>query len=110
MGRSGFHDLRTQRILRLIKPTGLKPVMVWFRSVQSIGMAEKFVSMYKRDNAELAHRPDIQTAMWQLAGWFEHYNTRYPHIPLKYLPPRLLIEKRAVNLLTPMALHERKHY
>jgi putative transposase len=76
---------------------GLKPVTTWMRSPQSNGMAESFVRTFKRDYADLAHRPDAQTVMQQLAGWFEHYNTQHPHSALGYLPPRRFREKQAVN-------------
>jgi putative transposase len=76
---------------------GLKPVTTWIRSPQSNGMAESFVRTFKRDYADLAHRPDAQTVMRQLAGWFDHHNTRHPHSALGYLPPRLFREKQAVN-------------
>ena len=76
---------------------GLKPVTTWMRSPQSNGMAESFVRTFKRDYADLAHRPDAQTVMRQLAGWFEHYNTQHPHSALGYLPPRRFKEKQAVN-------------
>ena len=76
---------------------GLKPVTTWMRSPQSNGMAESFVRTFKRDYADLAHRPDAQTVMQQLAGWFEHYNTQHPHSALGYLPPRRFKEKQAVN-------------
>jgi putative transposase len=67
------------------------------RSPQSNGMAKSFVRTFKRDYADLAHRPDAQTVMRQLAGWFEHYNTQHPHSALGYLPPRRFKEKQAVN-------------
>lgn len=76
---------------------GLKPVTTWMRSPQSNGMAESFVRTFKRDYADLAHRPDAQTVMRQLASWFEHYNTQHPHSALGYLPPRRFREKQAVN-------------
>ena len=76
---------------------GLKRVTTWMRGPQSNGMGESFVRTFKRDYADLAHRPDAQTVMRRLAGWFEHYNTRHPHSALGYLPSRLFREKRAVN-------------
>jgi putative transposase len=60
-------------------------------------MAESFVRTFKRDYADLAHRPDAQTVIRQLAGWFDHHNTRHPHSALGYLSPRLFREKQAVN-------------
>jgi len=54
---------------------GLKPVTTWLRSPQSNGVVESFVRTFKRDYADLAYRPDAQTIMRHLAGWFEHYST-----------------------------------
>jgi putative transposase len=76
---------------------GLKPVTTWIRSQQSNGMAESLVRTFKRDYADLAHRPDAQTVMRHLADWFEHYNTQHPHSAMGYLPPRRFREKQAVS-------------
>ena len=75
---------------------GLKPVTTPVSSPQSNGMAESLVKTIKRDYARLALRPDARTVMQQLAGWFEHYNTKHPHSALKYLPPRRFREKQAL--------------
>lgn len=43
---------------RFAKQLGLKPVTSPINSPQSNGMAETLVKTFKRDYAELAHRPD----------------------------------------------------
>lgn len=61
-------------------------------------MAESFVKTIKRDYASLALRPDARAVIWQLHGWFEHYNTRHLYSALKYLPPRTFRGKQALNI------------
>jgi putative transposase len=60
-------------------------------------LAESFVRTFKRNYDDLAHRPDAQTVLRQLAGWFERYNTQHPRSALGYLPPRRFRQKQAVN-------------
>ena len=63
-------------------------------SPQSNGMAESFVKALKRDYAKLANRPDSNTVIAQLQGWFDDYNS---HNALGYLPPTLFREKHSVT-------------
>ena len=75
----------------------LKPVTRWMHSPQGNAMAKCIVRSFKGDYADLAHRPDAQTVMRKLSGWFEHYNTQHPHSALGCLLPKRFREKQAVN-------------
>ena len=76
---------------------GLIPLTTSVESPQSNGMAESFVKTLKRDYANLANRPDSRTVMGYLEEWFNDYNSYHPHSALGYLPPKLFMEKKAVN-------------
>jgi len=67
---------------------GLRPVTTPVRSPQSNGMAESFVKTIKRDYVAFMPKPDVPTAMQNLAIAFEHYNEQHPHSALKYRSPR----------------------
>lgn len=67
---------------------GLKPVTTPVRSPQSNGMAESFVKTIKRDYVAFMPKPDVPTALRNLAVAFEHYNEWHPHSALKYRSPR----------------------
>lgn len=67
---------------------GLKPVTTPVRSPQSNGMAESFVKTIKRDYITFMPKPDVPTALQNLAIAFEHYNEQHPHSALKYRSPR----------------------
>lgn len=51
-------------------------------------MAESFVKPIKRDYLAFMPKPDISSAMQNLAIAFEHYNEQHPHSALKYRSPR----------------------
>ncbi len=51
-------------------------------------MAESFVKTIKHDYVAFMSKPDVSTALQNLAAAFEHYNERYPHSALKYRSPR----------------------
>ncbi|MDP9651881.1 transposase InsO family protein [Paraburkholderia caledonica] len=78
-------DHRTRSFAREL---GLEPVTTPVRSPQSNGMAEWFVKTVKHDHIAFMQKPDVPTALSQLAGAFEHYNERHPHKALKYRSPR----------------------
>jgi putative transposase len=59
--------------------SGLIPCTTLVSSPQSNGMAEAFVCTLKRDYGRISPRPDAQTVLDQLPGWFSHYNEVHPH-------------------------------
>ena len=61
------------------------------RSPQSNGMAEALVKTFKRDYVFCNDRPDAETVIAQLPGWFEDYNENAPHKALRMLSPREFI-------------------
>ncbi|MEX3583118.1 MAG: integrase core domain-containing protein, partial [Burkholderia sp.] len=67
---------------------GLMPVTTPVSSPQSNGMAESFVKTIKRDYVWRMPKPDIRTALQNLAIAFDHYNESHPHSALKYCSPR----------------------
>lgn len=60
-------------------------------SPQSNGMAEALVKTFKRDYVFCNDRPDAETVMAQLSGWFEDYNENAPHKALRMFSPREFI-------------------
>jgi putative transposase len=74
---------------------GLEPLRTPISSPQSNGMAEAFVKTFKRDFVNVSDRPNAQTVLAQLQGWFDRYNRLHPHSALGYRSPREFIaEKR----------------
>ena len=73
---------------------GLKPVTTPVRSPQSNGMAESCVKTIKRDYVAFMPKPDVPTAMRNLAIAFEHYNEQHPHSALKYRSPREFTQRQ----------------
>lgn len=65
------------------------------RSPESNGMAEAFVKTFKRDYVYVHDRPDAETVLSQLAGWFEDYNESHPHKGLRMQSPREFIRSLA---------------
>jgi putative transposase len=70
---------------------GLIPRTTPVSSPQSNGMAEAFVRTLKRDYVRVNPRPDAQSVIDQLPGWFDHYNEVHPHRALRYRSPREFI-------------------
>ncbi len=64
---------------------GLMPRFTPVRSPESNGMSESFVKTFKRDYVRCNPRPDAETVLAQLDGWFEDYNDVHPHSGLKML-------------------------
>lgn len=58
------------------------------RSPQSNGMTEALVKTFKRDYVFCNDRPDAETVMALLPGWFEDYNENATHKALRVLSPR----------------------
>ena len=67
---------------------GLTPVNTSVCSPQSNGMAESFVSTFKRDYVSRMDLADATTVMRQLPAAFEHFNEVHPHSALKMRSPR----------------------
>ena len=57
-------------------------------------MAEAFVRTFKRDYVRMARRPDAETVLSLLPGWFAHYNETHPHRALGYRSPREFIRAK----------------
>jgi putative transposase len=73
---------------------GLEPRTTPIESPQSNGMAEAFVRTFKRDYVRMARRPDAETVLSLLPGWFAHYNETHPHRALGYRSPREFIRAK----------------
>ncbi|EOG7985718.1 integrase core domain-containing protein, partial [Klebsiella pneumoniae] len=52
------------------------------------GMAERFVKKMKEDYIAFMPKPDVRTALRNLAVAFTHYNENHPHSALGYHSPR----------------------
>jgi len=76
---------------------GLVPITTSAYSPQSNGLAEAFVKTFKRDYVDGAELRDAESALAQLRGWIEDYNTRAPHSALGMRSPP---EYRAEPTLT----------
>ncbi len=70
---------------------GLMPRTTPVSSPQSNGIAEAFVRTPRRDSIRVNPRPDAESVIDQLAGWFAHYNEVHPHRALRYRLPREFI-------------------
>ncbi|WP_320744208.1 integrase core domain-containing protein, partial [Enterobacter mori] len=57
-------------------------------SPQSNGMAERFVKTMKEDYIAFMPKPNVRTALQNLAEAFNHYNENHPHSALGYHSPR----------------------
>ena len=64
-------------------------------------MAEALVKTFKRDYVFCNDRPDAETVVAQLPGWFEDYNENAPHKALRILSPREFI-RSVQNLKCPI--------
>jgi putative transposase len=56
-------------------------------SPQTNGMVKAFVRTLKRDYVRVNPRPNAQSIIDQLLGWFDHYNEVHPHSALRYRSP-----------------------
>nr|CDS58092.1 Transposase ORF B, insertion element IS2, family IS3 [Serratia symbiotica] len=66
----------------------LEPCTTAVSSPQSNGMAERFVKTMKSGYITFMPKPDVRTALINLAAAFEHYNENHSHSALGYLSPR----------------------
>ncbi|MEF4859788.1 integrase core domain-containing protein, partial [Escherichia coli] len=57
-------------------------------SPQSNGMAERFVKTMKEDYIAFMPKPNVRTALHNLAVAIKHYNENHPHSALGYRSPR----------------------
>jgi putative transposase len=57
-------------------------------SPQSNGMAERFVKTMKEDYIAFMPKPNVRTALQNLAAGFNHYNENHPYSALGYHSPR----------------------
>ena len=66
----------------------LVPCFTPVASPESNGLCEAFVKTFKRDYLRVNPLPDAQSALDQLAGWFDDYNENHPHSGLRMRSPR----------------------
>uniref|UniRef100_UPI0030C73BCF integrase core domain-containing protein n=1 Tax=Escherichia coli TaxID=562 RepID=UPI0030C73BCF len=57
----------------------LEPCTTAVSSSQSNGMAERFVKTMKEDYIAFMPKPNVRTAVHNLAVAIEHYNENHPH-------------------------------
>ncbi|MEX3583626.1 MAG: integrase core domain-containing protein, partial [Burkholderia sp.] len=77
-----------EETLTFSRKIGLMPVTTPVSSPQSNGMAESFVKTIKRDYVWRMPKPDVRTALQNLAIALDHYNESHPHSALKDCSPR----------------------
>ncbi|WP_245675232.1 integrase core domain-containing protein, partial [Candidatus Erwinia dacicola] len=68
------HDTR-----RFARERNLAPCTTAVSSPQSNGMAERFVKTMKEDYIAFMPKPEVRTALRNLAPAFTHYNENHPH-------------------------------
>ncbi|HID8523508.1 TPA: IS3 family transposase, partial [Enterobacter asburiae] len=73
---------------RFARELNLEPCTTAVSSPQSNGMAERFVKTMKEDYIAFMAKPDVRTALRNLAAAFTHYNENHPHSALGYHSPR----------------------
>ena len=72
-------------------------------SPQSNGMAERFVKTMKEDYIAFMPKPNVRTALHNLAVAIEHYNENHPHCTLGYRSPREYRRQRVMLTLQPLS-------
>ena len=80
---------------------GLIPRTTPVSSPQSNGMAEAFVRTLRRDYVRVNPRPNAQSVIDQLHGWFAHYDEVLPPRALRYRSPREFILQTCEALSGP---------
>ncbi|MGQ3665312.1 IS3 family transposase [Citrobacter braakii] len=85
---------------RFARELNLEPCTTAVSSPQSNGMAERFVKTMKEDYIAFMPKPDVRTAVKNLAEAFEHYNEWHPHSALGYRSPREYLRRRTSNGLS----------
>lgn len=89
---SAYTAYETRRFARELN---LEPCTTAVSSPQSNGMAERFVKTMKEDYIAFMPKPDVRTALRNLAAAFTHYNENHPHSALGYHSPREYRRQRA---------------
>ena len=82
---SAYTSHETRKFARELN---LEPCTTAVSSPQSNGMAERFVKTMKEDYIEFMPKPDVRTALRNLAAAFTHYNENHPHSALCYVKYR----------------------
>ena len=89
---SAYTAYETRRFARELN---LEPCTTAVSSPQSNGMAERFVKTMKEDYIAFMPKPDVRTALRNLAVAFTHYNENHPHSALGYHSTREYRRQRA---------------
>lgn len=79
---------RAHETRQFARELNLEPCTTAVSSPQSNGMAERFVKTMKEDYIAFMPKPDVRTALHNLAAAFNHYNENHPHSALGYRSPR----------------------
>ncbi|EPN0265605.1 IS3-like element ISEc48 family transposase, partial [Escherichia coli] len=79
---------RAHETRQFARELNLKPCTTAISSPQSNGMAERFVKTMKEDYIAFMPKPNVRTALHNLAVAIEHYNENHPHSALGYRSPR----------------------
>ncbi len=69
---------------RFARELNLEPCTTAVSSPQSNGMAERFVKTMREDYIAFMPKPDVRTALRNLAAAFTHYNENHPHSALAF--------------------------
>ena len=72
------------------------------QSTESNGMAEAFVTSFKRDYVAINDRPNAQTVLLKLKDWFEDYNAVRPHRRLRMRSRREFIQSQTQTATCPV--------
>ncbi|EIS3892313.1 IS3 family transposase [Salmonella enterica] len=80
---------------RFARELNLEPCTTAVSNPQSNGMAERFVKTMKEDYIAFMPKPDVRTALRNLAAAFTHYNENHPHSALGCHSPREYRRQRA---------------
>ncbi|MGX8942680.1 IS3 family transposase [Symbiopectobacterium sp. Eva_TO] len=80
---------------KFARELNLEPCTTAVSRPQSNGMAERFVKTMKEDYIAFMPKPDVRTALKNLAAAFNHYNENHPHSALGYNSPREYRRQRA---------------
>ncbi|EAN4330891.1 IS3 family transposase, partial [Salmonella enterica] len=86
---------RAHETRQFARELNLEPCTTAVSSPQSNGMAERFVKTMKEDYIAFMPKPDVRTALQNLAAAFNHYNENHPHSALGYHSPREYRRQRA---------------
>ena len=89
---------RAHETRQFARELDLEPCTTAISSSQSNGMAERLVKTMKEDYIAFIPKPNVITALHNLAEAFEHYNENHPHSALGYLSPR---EYRCQRITSP---------